>query len=58
MKSELLVTCELGVSVSVGVIPMMQLTGNLFGVLCPLHAEIELTCRDSMMVYSSRVVIM
>lgn len=43
---------SVGLSVSVGVSPMMQLTGNLSEVLCPLHAGTDLTHWDSMMAYN------
>lgn len=44
------------VCLSVGVSPMMQFTGNLSGVLCLLHAGIDLTHWDSMMAYNILVV--
>lgn len=37
---------------SVGVSPMMQLTGNLSGVLHPVHAGIDLTHWNSIMGYN------
>lgn len=52
-EAELPVSCECwGERLSAGVKPMMQLAANLPGVLCPLHAGLDLTYRDSIMAYN------